>query len=190
MREGGLQVKSEKESFALLCRLNERSLSGGAALSEFVELLGGAPSVLQRGMDALYALDEVPFPLDPLEGVIDTLKILKKEHRLAVVTMGRPALQLQKLKKAGIDSGFFSKIIVSEEDKKGILYEELIQQESVLKKDVLVCGDRIARDLSPAKRVGCRTVLMRWGRGLNAQLPHPDVDYAISSIRELKSIIG
>ncbi len=189
MVRAGLVVTDFSEALLLLRRLNDRALSARLALSEFVEIFEGDAKILEQGIAQIYEVEASPLPLNALTGATEILNALKASHCLTLVTIGHPQVQREKLKKAGIDSSLFSKIIVSEEENKGPLYEELLEEFGFSRWEVWVCGDRIMRDLSPAKRLGCHTVLMKWGRGLNAILPHPDVDHAISSLRELRQII-
>lgn len=189
MVQEGLVIADFAEALLLLRRLNDRALSAKHALSEFVEIFEGDAIILEKGMAQIYEIEASPLSLSPLPGAVEVLSALKLNHCLTLVTIGRPQFQRGKLKKAGIDSSLFSKILVSEEESKGPLYEGLLEEFGFSRWEVWVCGDRIARDLSPAKRLGFHTVLMKWGRGLNAALPHPDVDYVVSSLREFMQII-
>jgi FMN phosphatase YigB (HAD superfamily) len=97
-----------------------------------------------------------------------------------------------KMKKAGIDSSIFSKILFSAARNKKIHYQGLLDEFGVSPSEVVVCGDRIATDLVPAKELGCRTVHMRWGRGIPSFALSPskgDVDFSIGKLGELKEIL-
>jgi putative hydrolase of the HAD superfamily len=120
-------------------------------------------------------------------GAVETLQELCLEHRLALVTIGDEGQQREKLKKAGIDTGFFSIIEVVEEIKKSA-YQKIVSSLSVSPEEVLVVGDRAAKDLVPAKELGCQTVLMRFGRGLLRQ-DLAAVDFQIELLKELGPII-
>lgn len=189
MVQEGLVVIDFAEALLLLRRLNDRALSARQALSEFVEIFEGSERILEKGLAQIYGVETSSLPLSSLAGASEILNFLKANHCLTLVTIGHPQFQREKLKKAGIDSSLFSKIIVSEEENKGPLYEGLLEEFGFSRWEAWVCGDRILRDLSPAKKLGCHTVLVKWGRGLNATLPHPDVDHAISSLKELRQII-
>lgn len=181
----GLAVVSYEKALEALRALNLCRLSAREALEEFVSQHSGSREILETGMAALYDLQKVPCELKPLKGAQEVVKELSSAHTVCLVTIGKPLLQMDKLEKAGIDSACFSKILISEEPNKGDLYQSLLSEFEYVGKDVIVCGDRIARDLSPAKKHGCQTVLMRWGRGLQAKLPHLDVDREITSLSEL-----
>lgn len=190
MQHEGLVIEDFAQALTQLRLLNANSLSAAEALAQFIALHQGTAAMLGRGLKEMYEVDEVTHPLQPLEGAIELLNQLQQEHVLCLVTIGKPQLQFNKLKKAGIDFSIFSKILVSQEENKGALYQALADEFNSGREDIVVCGDRIRRDLSPAKQMGCYTVLMQWGRGCQAELPHPDVDRAISSLKELKNIIN
>ncbi len=190
MVKAGLVLEDFSQGLELLRRLNETAFSAKAALAEFIELLGADPLFFEIGMQEIYESALPDLPLFPLEGAVELLSLLKIYHRLALVTVGNPSIQMQKLKKAGIDSSVFSKILVTKEIDKKPLYQQILDELGVSNREVLVCGDRISRDLTPARQLGFKTVLMKWGRGLTATLPSRDVDYSISSLNELKGIIS
>ena len=89
-----------------------------------------------------------------------------------------------------MDSGIFSKIVVSEEKNKGPHYQSLSKELRYPPSEILVCGDRVAIDLAPAKQLGCKTVQIRWGRGLNSVGLNGEVDYYISDLKELNIIVA
>lgn len=190
MVKAGLELPDFAQGLELLRRLNETASSAKESLAEFIELLGADPLFLEIGTREIYESDLPDLPLFPLDGAVELLSFLKIYHRLALVTVGYPSIQMQKLKKAGIDTSVFSKILITQEIDKKPLYRAIVGELGVSSREVLVCGDRISRDLTPGRELGFKTVLMKWGRGLTATLPSRDVDYAISSLNELKGIIN
>lgn len=116
------------------------------------------------------------------------LEFYRKKVPIALVTGGHPPFQLEKLEKAGIDGSIFSKIAIPEDSMKKPCYQEISEEFSVNPKDIWVCGDRIPMDLAPAHELGCKTIHMRWGRGLNMALA-PWIDFSISDLSELRRII-
>ncbi len=189
MVAAGLRVPDEKEALDLLKRIDQVSLSGSESLAEFLEILGADPSLLEIGKKELYGSLPADATLFPLEGATELLTQLAQDHQLALVTAGKPVLQMEKLKKAGIDTGFFSKILVSEGNNKKFSYQGVVEELGYSSNEVLVCGDRIKVDLTPAKDLGFKTVHMRWGRGLNSQSRKSEVDFQIKTLKELKDIV-
>jgi FMN phosphatase YigB (HAD superfamily) len=118
-------------------------------------------------------------------------QILEKAHKkaiLALVTGGHPPFQREKLEKAGIDAALFSKIAIPEDSMKKPFYQEISKEFSVDPTEIWVCGDRIPMDLAPAHELGCKTIHMRWGRGLKMATV-PWIDFSISDLSELERII-
>lgn len=108
------------------------------------------------------------------------------DGKKAIVTIGTPSFQLDKLEKAGIEASIFSNILIREGPPKKFLYEDL--GKNYHPSQVWVCGDRILTDLLPALELGFHTVHMQWGRG--KKKTEPWIEYSISSLLELRNIVG
>lgn len=186
----GLAIPDFSEALDLLKRLDLAAASAKLALSEFLEIHNADPALLQIGIQEIYDPVSFDFSINPLKNANEVLDELSSFHQLAIVTIGKTSMQLAKLKKAGIDSGIFSKIIVVEAGDKKIHYQALADELGYAPSEIVVCGDRIPNDLVPARELGYKTVQMRWGRGLNSKGQPGDVDYQISSLIELKDIIA
>ncbi|MBS0651325.1 MAG: HAD family hydrolase [Verrucomicrobia bacterium] len=186
----GLRIPDFSEALDLLKRLDLAADSAKFALSEFLEIHNADPALLPIGIQEIYDNISFDFPLNPLKDANEVLNDLSFFHQLAIVTIGKTPQQLTKLKKAGIDSGIFSKIIVAEAGNKKVHYQALADELGYAPTEIVVCGDRIPIDLTPARELGYKTVQMRWGRGLNSKGQPSDVDYKISSLLELKDIIA
>jgi putative hydrolase of the HAD superfamily len=190
MVAAGLALPDFSEALSLLRRLDSSAESARTALAEFIELLGAEKKYFEIGVREAYDTLSFDLPIFPLEGALDLLIDLSQQHQLALVTVGNPAQQMEKLKKAGIDSTIFSKISVTEDRNKKPHYQTIVDELGYSPAGVLVCGDRIYTDLIPARELGFKTVQMQWGRGLNAAGNKGDVDYRISEIRHLKDIVN
>lgn len=189
LSEEGLQLFNFAEALNLLLRLNETAPSAKHALEEFFEINAFDEKFLLLAIQAVY--DDLPssFIIEPMDMASDVLAVLSESHKLALVTVGRPELQLLKLKKAGIHSEIFSKIIVTQERNKKIHYKSIVSELDMDPAEVIVCGDRIAIDLTPAKELGFRTIQMRSGRGLHCKGSKSDVDFTISHLSEITEVL-
>lgn len=190
MITAGLTVSDETEALALLRRLDKTGGCARSSLSEFLELMEADKHFYEIGEKTIYE----DFPSDitvlPLDDVLDVLTELKYNHQLALVTVGKKELQLKKMEKAGIDSSIFSKIIVSEDRNKKPHYQAIIGDLGFTPQETVVCGDRVAIDLTPAKELGCRTIHMRWGRGLSMMSPPKnDIDFSVTTFKQVKDVI-
>jgi FMN phosphatase YigB (HAD superfamily) len=172
------------DDFEELALLNHSSSGSREAFKKFLDKKG-APHLIERAMEEMMAPLPDDFAIPTTPEAKEILNWLKKTHTLALVTGGHPPFQMEKLKKAGIDSSLFSKIAIPEDSIKKPFYRRLMEEFSA---ETLVCGDRIAMDLAPAHELGCTTVHMRWGRGKLVKT-EPWIDHAIESLAELKRII-
>lgn len=186
----GLSVPDFTAALDLLRRLDSTSESARSALAEFVEILGTDQRFFDIGVKEIYENVSLELPIFPLDGAIELLTDLGQQHQLALVTVGKQSLQMDKLKKAGIDSRIFSKISVTEERNKKPHYQMIVDELGYAPTEVIVCGDRIPVDLIPARELGFKTVQMQWGRGLNSIGFKGDVDYCISELKEIKNIVN
>lgn len=189
MVDAGLKVGDFKEALATLLRMDLSSESSSQTLKEFLELVDGDPKLFSVGEKIVYGdlpEDVSVFPLDHASEVLETLK---GKYLLALVSRGRPHLQLLKMKNAGLDSTIFSKIVISEQEDKKSSYKEVLEELNMTPDKTIVCGDRIKRDLEPAKALGCKTIHMLWGRGLVSTGAPSDVDYTIRHLSQIQEII-
>lgn len=196
MVDVGLILPNLDEAIERIRRLDSEMESAKHTLIKFLELYQADAHFLEIGAKEVYENISTDLPIFTTEGAIDVLNELKQNHQLALVTIGRPALQFHKMKKAGIDSGIFSKIVVCESNGKVCennakkpYYQAIVSELGFPQSEVLVCGDRIKNDLTPAKELGFKTVHMRWGRGLNCFGSANDVDHSIWKLSEIKTII-
>lgn len=190
MIEAGLSLPDVPRALDMLKRLDETSSSAEQTLKEFIEIVGADPELLDVGVKEMYENISADLPVFSLDRAIEVIDELSLSHQLALVTVGKEAQQLAKMKKAGIEPALFSKIVVSRDRNKKPHYQAIIEELGMPASEVVVCGDRIAVDLAPAKELGLKTVQMRWGRGLNAIGSRSDVDYTISQLADLKEIIA
>jgi FMN phosphatase YigB (HAD superfamily) len=186
----GMAVADFSEALELLRRLNNTSDSARSAVAEFVEILGADKSFFEIAIKEIYESLPPDMPIFPLDGALDILADLGDNHQLALVTIGRQALQMEKMKKAGIDSRIFSKIAVTEEKNKKPHYQMIMDELGYRPTEVLVCGDRVHLDLAPARELGFKTVKIQWGRGLSSSGYKGEVDYCITGLKELKGIVN
>ena len=189
MLQAGAPLVNQQQALEMLHRLDKTAPSARHALEEFVELLSLEKKYLDLAVKEVYesALPETGvFPLDQAKEVLEDLC---RAHYLALVTVGNQELQLAKMKKAGIDSALFSKIVVTEKKDKKEHYKAIVEGLGISAADVFVCGDRVPIDLSPAKALGFTTIHMRSGRGMMRMGEGQDVDYAIAHLSEIKEIL-
>lgn len=162
--------------------------SSKKALLHFGEKEGIDGTVLQKGVEELYAPLPENFEVPLVPHAKEILDYFSSRCPIALVTAGREPFQRQKWEKAGIDATLFRMIVVCEEGQKKGAYAEISSKMSLPPQDLWVCGDRIWGDLEPARQLGAKTVHVRRGRGL-WEKSAPFVTASVADLRELKDVI-
>jgi putative hydrolase of the HAD superfamily len=190
MIEKGLFISDVDQALEELKRIDATSSSAKDAIAEFLEIHNADREFLHIAVKEIYENLSAQLPVFSFEGVVEGLKILAEVHHLALVTKGQREQQLAKLKNAGIDFRIFSKIAVCGEEGKGLHYNRVMEELGFEPLDVVVCGDRVAKDLTPAKELGAKTIHMLKGRGKRQSDLTGDVDYRVNEFHEILEIIG
>ncbi|MBS0628905.1 MAG: HAD family hydrolase [Verrucomicrobia bacterium] len=171
-----------------LIEINEKALSSKVAIREFWSKRSEKQEILQAGLEALKRPLPSDVTIEPVPGAKEVLVTLQAHHTLALVTAGHAELQLQKMKKAGIQPAQFSKLIVGSGPSKKSDYQRVLVELNVAPGEGVVCGDRVEIDLTPAKELGLYTVHFQNGRGLVHSTPRESVDLTIKTLKELKEV--
>ncbi len=191
MIQAGMVVEDRYKALCSLQAFDHRAENAKVGILNFLTANGYPLSFAELAIEIVYA--ELPPELSilPVPGALEVLPLVSQEHVLAIVTIGRFQVQIDKLKKAGIDPEIFSKIIVAEERNKRPHYQALVQEFPFAPDEVIVCGDRISLDLSPAKAMGFQTVHMFRGRGRYTHPSGPlvDVDHTVADLWGIEQII-
>ena len=185
----GLSMANFNRSYDELLRLNTFHLSSEEAIREFLEIHRAPAQCLDAALRAVYESPIFDAPIQPVEDAIEVLEELSMRHPLVLVTKGKEKIQREKMKRAGISTQFFTKLHFCTGGDKKKIYQKVSEEMGISPFNALVCGDRISLDLTPAKKIGCKTVQLKWGRGLGNTGFKKDVDYTILYLKELKSLL-
>lgn len=177
-----------EKAYSALLQINEASKSSKEALLSFAQEWGVVAEKMVPVLSELTTPLPHDFSIRVLPFAKEILEFFKKSHVLALVTGGVASFQRQKIEKAGLDSGIFSRIAIPENSVKKPFYEAFVKEFSSPNEKVWVCGDRAEVDLAPAKELGLKTIHIRWGRGKHRRVDW--VDHSIHSLEELKGIIA
>ncbi|MBS0616232.1 MAG: HAD family hydrolase [Verrucomicrobia bacterium] len=190
MIEEGLPVTSGGGASDMLKRLDRGADSAKSALSEFLEILDVEEKFYPMALEEVYGPIPADLPIFAHENALEVLQELSQHHTLALVTIGKTQQQKYKMEKAGIDSTLFSKIVITEVRDKKPHYESLLEEFGMTPAETIVCGDRIAIDLVPAKELGLKTIHVRQGRGKKApQHLEREVDFTVTELKQIEEII-
>ncbi len=183
MIQGGLPVNFE-QTRELLLSMNKEAKRSSEVIREFTSVMNGTCMHAEIGLKVLEeGLGEIQ--INEVVGLNNFLKILKERYKLVIVTGGNPQVQEEKIDLYGIDRTLFEEIVVEEWGQKERAYHRLKEKFGPF----LVVGDRIANDLSCAKKLGGITIHIRQGRGEFEPKDHPDVDFEITTIKELTEVL-
>ncbi|HSX12756.1 MAG TPA: HAD family hydrolase, partial [Rhabdochlamydiaceae bacterium] len=189
MVEAGLKIDSFEKAYELMQQLNSKAEATRQTLSALLSHYQAPNSFFDIALQALVEPLPEDFIVKTWRQTAHVLSELKKNHFLAIVTMGDPHFQMEKIKKAGLEPTLFCKIAVAQMESKKSHYKSLMDELGLLPKQVVVVGDRIGNDLTPAKELGATTVHLMKGRGKNSQGPKEHVDFTISEIEELMGVL-
>ena len=126
-----------------------------------------------------------------LPGALETLRVLKKNHRLFIVTNGTAVVQYGRLKSAGI-TDFFEKIFISEEVGSNKPHAEFFDRcfesiEGFNRSEAIIVGDSLHSDILGGINAGILTCWINFRH-------HPEradiqPDYQIETLSQLLSIL-
>jgi FMN phosphatase YigB (HAD superfamily) len=178
------------EGWERFVEINKSEISSKRAFEVFFTERGLSKELFQKACTLLEGplSDEMEVP--PTPGALALLKRLQAFHTLALVTLGNPDLQLQKMKKAGIQPEIFSKIVVGSGPSKKSEYQRILAELEFSPQEAIVCGDRISVDLTPAKAFGLKTAHYPRGRGEGITGDLRDVDYTLVDLEDLEKYIA
>jgi len=179
-----------EQLFEELVRVNRGSISSKEAIHQFCQKNGYSKEILEAGIESLWDSLDREIPIERVAGALKLLDELQGVCPIALVTMGREAFQFEKMEKAGIQQGKFSKLIVGEGPSKKMDYQRVADAFGLPASEGIICGDRVPIDLSPGRELGMTTVHFRNGRGLVHNEPREDVDRSIDSLEEIQRLVA
>ena len=107
-------------------------------------------SVLEKIVQ--YGKDLLEKPIELLEGVEETLQLLKSKYRIVVATKGDLLDQERKLKRSGLENYFHHIEIMS--DKQEADYGKLIRHLDIKPEEFLMIGNSLKSDIMPVLAMG------------------------------------
>lgn len=133
----------------------------------------------------------------PFKDVIKTLtKLRAKGYQTALITDGNPKKQYEKLIRLKIEN-LFDEIIISDEiairKPNPMMFSIFLRDHQLTPKEVIYIGDRVEKDIIPAKSVGIISVLIHRGTKYDPNIHkkksriHPD--YHLNNLYDVFEII-
>jgi putative hydrolase of the HAD superfamily len=135
-------------------------------------------AILDRGRDLL------AHPIEPLEGVRETLEALKGRYRLIVITKGDLFDQERKLAQSGLGDFFDTVEIVSEKD--AAVYRRIFERHGDGPAQSMMIGNSLKSDILPALETGAWGVHVPSNR--NWVLDHAEAPENAARFRVVETI--
>ena len=190
MIKAGLKINSQERALATLLEIDSSSPNGKETLMQFLDGIRADSRFLEVGVKEYYGASANDFIISMLPSAAETLTKLHEDHDLVLITSGDQKQQQLKMKKAGINSKLFRRIIICDGYSKKAHYRQIMEEFKCKPTDIIVCGDKFDIDLLPAKELGMTSVHMLWGRALRLSVRGEEPDYRIRYLPELLKIVG
>lgn len=190
MVQGGLKLDcSFEHAFNELVTCTRSAPSGREALISFLPDFKNGADFLESSTNYLYESSDEGLDLAPVEGALQALNQLKENHTLCLVSAGFEGRQKRKLEKAGIDSGIFGRIEVTQARRKGDIYLRLMEELGFSPKQTIVCGDKFDVDIEPAVRLGCFTAHAEFSPRRCIKRSGLEADISVTTFNQLLDFI-
>jgi len=191
MIDAGLDSTEEDAQKVLNKIIEQKGSNYGMHFNDLVKAIMGNydPKIVTMGIITYH---NVKFALlRPYSDTIKTLVDLKSMGlKLGILTDGVTIKQWEKLIRLGIHP-FFDEVVTSEEYGLGKPNVEFfnygLKKIKLKPEEVIYVGDRVDKDILPAKSVGMHTIRILQGK--YSETPDEVSDYKIKSISELSKLI-
>lgn len=185
----GLKIPFKKAFEDLMKTYFEVGIESDKAFEEFLKKHAYKNEEILAAAIHAYLEEKRKF-LKPYPKVKSTLKRLKEMGiRLVIVTDAPRVKAFQRIVSMGIDNNF-DFLIGKEDVKKGKITSQplklALEKLGLKKEEVLVVGDSIKRDVNPAKKLGIKTVLAKYGQ---TEKEKGRADFEIEKIEDLVKIV-
>ena len=146
-----------------------------------------------RAGESAYNSDVVE-DIHPFDDMHETLRNLKQQYKLALITTGVYKRQKKKIELLGLEQYF--DIITVNDTERGFSLEDCfrgaVERLGVKPEEVVAVGDRIQSEIKVANRLGMISVRMLHGRfrDLKPKSPLETPDFEITTLRELPAVIA
>lgn len=131
-------------------------------------------------------------PVELLDGVEETLRVLGRDHRLALVTKGDLFHQESKIAQSGLGDLFDHVAVVAEKDE--ACYRRVTAQLGVPPEGLLMVGNSLRSDVLPVVAIGAKAVHVPYHITWELEVPDEEAiaahdHWRIDDIRDLPRIV-
>lgn len=193
MISAGLDMKKE-DALKLLYDLYQiHGIESQRIFQKFTKKIYGKENykLIARGVIAYRKMRESY--LVPYSNVIPTLIQLKKQdYKLAIVSDAPIMEAWMRLSSLKLDD-FFDEIVTKADARKQKTspapFKVALRRLNIKPEESIMIGDRIARDVVTAKKLGIHTVYARYGNEIPAEKGKSGAEFEIDNIEELLQIV-
>lgn len=136
------------------------------------------PKIIAAGIVAYHQAKTSIFPYPPVPATI--LHLRERGYWVCVASEGRALKQWDKLIRLGLHNIFHEVFVTSRKSKQ--FYGSVLRKLKLPPNEVMMVGDNIEKDITPAREAGIITVLV-------TQKPNKAADYHVKHIGELPKIL-
>jgi len=195
MIKAGMKVKKRKANLILKKLTKKYGVEYQKIFDELLkEIMGRVDMrILAAGVVAYRKVKREM--IRPYDNVVPTLKKLKKNVKIIGIVTDAPKFQAwTRLYDMEIDKHFdfvLTKEDTEEKKLTGIPFKKAINMLGFKPEEILVIGDWIKGDILPAKKLGMKTALARYGRSGNEIIEKSrcKADHVIDDISEILKIV-
>lgn len=175
MLEAGLLVRYEKAAMALARVIKKYGSNYQKHFQKLLEELGQKYSakIVAAGIAAYH---NAKATIRPYPDVPRALSVLKERgYRLCIASEGNEIKQWDKLIRLGLRDVFDGVFVANRKDVK--FFKGILKKLGIKPEEALVVGDKLDKDIAPARKLGMRTALLGASKGY--------ADIKIRSVAEL-----
>ncbi len=193
MIKAGLKINKKDGQQLLKGLFHKHGLEYQQIFNEFLtEVLGYVDlKILAAGVVAYRAVKGDL--LQPYSNVKPVLKKLKKKgYKLGIVTDAPKFQAWTRLYQMKLENYF--DVVVTLDDSgslkhTGLPFERAVDMLELKPSEIMMVGDWVSRDIIPAKRVGMKTALARYGQSWQGKVENSEADHELDDVKELLKIL-
>jgi putative hydrolase of the HAD superfamily len=193
MIRGGLKIDKKKALKILFDLYKKSGIEDPKIFQKFLNKVEGRVNYkyLTYGILAYRKMKENN--MSPYPGAIETIKKLKREYKIAIISDAPGINAWLRLISMKMDNTF--DIVITKSDIKAQkpssrVFRHVLKILKVRPSEAVMVGDRTERDIEGAKALGIKAVFARYGgRNARAMARKSGADFEIDDIRELIGIL-
>ena len=194
MISAGLKMKKEDAMKEIYIIYDKKGMEYKAVFEKIIKKSNGKIDyrIMASGVLAYRSVKEEQ--VIPYEGVMPTLKVLKKKYKLVVVSDAPAMKAWTRLIMAKLD-GYFDLVLTKSDVKKQktstVPFNSALKYLKIKPEEALMVGDRIERDIQTPKKLGIKTCFARYGveDSKKPAIGRSGADFEINEFKELIDVL-